>query len=142
MELLRSGSIDHAVSAEAALVCVRTTRTQGGMLPLLASAFLLLAEITLLVASPGAPLLLLCAIPSGAALYYLMSRGLKSAAEARAIEDAAQLAAPVSAALIDRVLLLGTTGAPPEQWCAVPVTEQQEQRIRTLALPGAYLRKS
>jgi hypothetical protein len=141
VRLLRRGTEDLAVSADAALAFVRTARSEGGMLPLLATALLMMLEAGLILGGAAAPALWLAAVVVLVPLRYLVKRGLRSTEAARAIEDAARLAPPLSAALTEHVLLLGTTGAAPEDWCAVPVSESQERHIRTLALPGAYLRR-
>lgn len=130
------------MSAEAALAFVRSTRRHGGVLPLLATGLLLPVVPCLIMFATTAPVLVLPAIATTLVLGLLLKAGLRSGAYAAAIERAAALPRPVSAALIDGVLLLGTTGARRADWCAIPVTAHEQRHIRTLALPAARVRRT
>lgn len=129
------------MSAEAALDFVRTTRRRGGALPLYGTALLLTIVPVLFMFAATAPILALPAVAGTVLLGVLLKVGLRSAAYSAAIERAAALPRPVSAALIDGVLLLGTAESRPADWCAVPITEREQRHIRTLALPAAYVRR-
>ena len=129
-----------AISGEAALAFVSAEQRKGGWLPTLGVSTLVFGEFFCLVSAPAMPSLLIVALALAVPLRYLLKRGYRSAREARAIRAAAALPPPLSAVLVDHTLLLGTSGAPPEQWCAVPVTASEKRKIHLLTLPSARLR--
>jgi hypothetical protein len=141
VRLLESGGEDHAVSAGAALDFVTASRNSGGFLPLVATALVLLVEIVLVIAGLAEPLLLAAAALAFVPLRWLIRRGLRTAHEQRALEDAAAMRGQLGAALVDRTLLLGPAEAGPAHWLAIPVTDDEAREIQTLALPTARVRK-
>ena len=141
MLLLQSGSDDHAVSAAAALDFVQASRRHGGFLPLIATALVLMLEIVLVLAGLADPLFLFAAFVVWFPLRYLIKRGLRTLPEQQALDTAAAMRGPLRAVIAERTLLLGPADAPPEHWCAIPVSEDEARTIQSLALPSARVRR-